>query len=357
MNLRFSRALVIAAVIATSAVPAFAQVTINGYYRGGSRTNIDTNGNALTAFNDRLRLNLSYVDPDGNFGFKTRLQGDSSGTTSGIKTVFSAPGIKYGYGFVKFLDGMLKVSAGYLDITDYAVTETVGNIYLGNVTTDAVTGPGTPLLSGQTGSFLGTAIQVTPMDGLSIAATVRTDGTDLEAHHFGLDAGYAIPDVGKVLLASQFGVYNATDSLASNDIANSFVSAGFSYTGIKGLAATASLRSTYKSSKQAFGAVGIVEYTAGAFFADVSTDIDFTNSSYYVEGEVSYLVIPQLKVRAFGGLADSQISALKANGSTTNQYVAGVDVVFPVGKAEAQIGFVYGDTSCVQIPVLLKVNF
>jgi hypothetical protein len=384
MKLSLSRALAIAAALALS-IPAFAQVTINGYYRVGSMSNLPSSGSATTAFQDRVRLNLSFAAPDDMFGFKARLQADSSvinganysglanlfldgfsGTvdttaaaskTAKVSATVTPPGIiKYGYGYAKLLDGAIKLSAGYLDLTDYAVVQNTGNYYFGNVMSDDVSGPASPNLSGQKGKFLGTALQAWPIEGLSVAATMRTDGTTLAAHHLGFDAYYFIPGFGKALLASQLGSY--TDAAtSSDDLSKSYVSGGFSYLGFKGLTATAVLRSTYASSKAALGTVAIVEYATGPLFADLATDIDFTNSHYYVEGEVTYTVDPKfLKVRAYGAYNDVVTSNIKING-TSNQQSLGADLVFPIGKGEIQAGVVYGDKSNIQFPVLVKANF
>lgn len=390
MKLSLSRALAFAAVIAASTVPAFAQLTFNGYYRVGSMTNVDTSGNAASYFQDRIRLNISFVAPEDVFGFKTRLQADSYNTQSGLVRLFingvsiattgTAPAgggaitatsaatvtpptgdIKYAYGYGKLLGGMVKLSAGYLDLTDYSVAENTGNYYFGNVFTDDITGVNTGLMSGQKGRFLGTALQVMPIDGLSVAATMRTDGSSVMAHHLGLDASYLIPGLGKAIVTSQLGVYSTSAASVSDNLSRSFVSAGFSYIGFPGLTATGALRATYANNANAFGFIEIVEYSAGPVFADLSSDFDFTNSHYYMEGEVSYLVIPQIKVRVYGAVADAATTninlALSNYSAVANTYSMGADLVFPIGKGEVQAGVVYGDKANIQFPVLVKANF
>ena len=107
--------------------------------------------------------------------------------------------------------------------------------------------------------------------------------------------------------------------------------------------------------------VAIVEYSSGPFFANVSGDADFTNSHYYLEGEASYLMIPQVKVRVYGAFADvanANINlALTNTTAVANQYSVGADLVFPVGKGEIQAGVVYGDKANIQFPILVKANF
>ena len=404
MKRNLSRGLVLAAALVLAIVPAFAQLSFNGYYRVGSMTNVDTSNNSTSAFQDRIRLNISFAAPDDMFGVKARLQADSSGNNSGIVGLFTngvsdtatttsvitggtanlttgvvtgatsvdttkitttvtPPAIiKYGYGYAKLLDGVVKLSAGYLDLTDYSAAQGVGNYYLGNVYTDDITGANSGFLSGQKGRFLGTALQVWPIEGLSVAATLRTDGSAAAAHHLGFDAYYLIPGFGKAIASSQLGVYNATAASASDDLSRSFVSGGFTYLGFKGLTATAVLRSTYTLGAAAIGAVEIVEYSSGPLFADVSSDIDFTNSHYYLEGEVSYLVIPQIKVRVYGAYTDSssatyQGKSITINGINTNTQAIGADLVFPIGKGEIQAGVVYGDKSNFQFPILVRANF
>jgi hypothetical protein len=180
------------------------------------------------------------------------------------------------------------------------------------------------------------------------------------AHHLGLDAYYLIPGLGKAIVASQLGIYNAVAASASDDLSRSFISAGFSYFGLPGLTVTAVLRSTYTNKAAAIGAVEIVEYSAGPIFADVSSDVDFTNSHYYLEGEASYLVIPQLKVRVYGGYTDNatiQNKVIAINGNAANTQCLGADLVFPIGKGEIQAGVVYGDKANLQVPFLVKANF
>jgi hypothetical protein len=381
MKLSLSRAIAVAAALALSIVPAFAQLTINGYYRVGSMTNVPKDASAtMTAFQDRIRLNISFAAPDDMFGFKARLQKDSAGNSSALVGLFTngsvgtgaangvftagtgaPPILKYGYGYGKLLDGVAKLSAGYLDLTDYSVAENTGNYYFGNVFTDDLTGANTGILSGQKGRFLGSALQIWPIEGLSVAATLRTDGSAVAAHHLGFDAYYLIPGLGKAIASSQLGVYSATAASASDELSRSFVSGGFSYFGFPGLTATAVLRSTYSNSAAAIGAVAIVEYNAGPIFADISTDVDFTNSHYYLEGEASYIVIPQVKVRVYGAMADAASNNINLSLTNTlvvaNKYSVGADLVLPIGKGEIQAGVVYGDVANIQFPILVKANF
>jgi hypothetical protein len=373
MKRNLARALVLAAAMAAG-TSVFAQVTINGYYRAGAKQTIDANSKSSLAFTDRIRLNLSYAAADDMFGFKARLQADSSGTTSGFQNLFlngvsstisgttitnavSAPSVlKYGYAYGKLFDGVLKLSAGKLDITDYAVYESTGNYYLGLVSTESPV-LGTYLLGAQSGNTTGFAAQTWLVEGLSVAATARVDGSDLAVHHFGVDAYYLIPGFGKAIVASQFGSYSATAASASDDFSKSYVSGGFQYTGFAGLSATAAVRYN-GADKNAIGAVAIVEYSKGPLFANVSTDLDFTNAQTYVEGEVSYLVIPQLKVRAYGAYDDKASNkALTLDKVAYDTTVLGAELSCPIGKGEIMAGVRYGDKSNLQFPIIVKANF
>jgi hypothetical protein len=389
MKLSKSRILAIAAFIAAGAA-VHAQLVVNGYYRSGfayyapgednESATSSTMADKTVGFMDRLRLNLSFAAPDDLYGFKARLQADSSGTTSGIVGLFtnqattdadgdvtkvSAPStLKYGQGYVKFLDGMLKLTAGKLDVTDYMVAENTGNIYLGLIATDAPVLKGS-LLGTQSGNTTGAILQAWPIENLSVALAMRADGTEMKTHHWGVDAYYIVPGIGKALFASQIGSYATDDELAEGKLDKSFASLGFSYTGFPGLTATAAYR--YNGNKfvvedaefkVSHGAIAIVEYNVGPLFADLSGDFDLSNGHSYVEGEVSYAIVPAVKVRAYFGATDDldSNSNIKLNG-IANKTLYGADLVLPVGKAEVSAGFAYGDESKLQMPVLAKINF
>lgn len=393
MKLSLSRTLAVAFALTIGIIPAFAQLTFNGYYRVGAADNIDGSSNQTAAFFDRLRLNVSFAAPDDMYGFKTRLEVNSwdsatagtpailalftdkasaaasavTGSTAAAQAITVSPlvALKYGQAYGKFLDGVLKVTIGRLDVTDYMVTQNIGNIYLGNVSTDE-TAVKASLLGAQLGTTTGALLQVWPLEGLSVAASVKTDtnGKALGLHNIGIDAYYLMTGIGKVLFSSQ--------AMDDSDLSKSFASAGFSYTGFKGLTATAAYRyyGMAPGTAQASGAVAIVEYNVAPFFVDVATDVDMTNSHYYVEGEVAYTIIPQIKVRGYGAYTDNAAAGAGANGNinirngamasgqkTTNQYLLGADLVFPVGKAEVSAGLAYGDKGNIQIPILVKANF
>jgi hypothetical protein len=383
--------------------PAFAQLTIDGYYRVGGADNIDANGNAQMALMDRIRLNLGYAAPDDMIGLKARFQADSTtqsgllnllaDTTSstalpgtGSKTVYAPfASLKYGEGYAKFLDGAVKFTAGRLDVTDYVVTnQSTGNIYGGNIATDELYTKQS-LLALQVGKTTGGLLQIFPVEGLSAALLYQMDNKNVGWHNLGLEAYYMIPDMGKFLLSSSL--------LNDTNLSQAFVSAGFSYTGVPGLTATAVYRYYSPSAStnegttitatnqpdQASGAVVILDYSSGPFFANVAGDFDFTNQHSYIEGEVAYQIIPQIKIRAYGGVADSRYTISGNNPdafftySTTavgtpeagtalanvlNNYYYGVDVVFPFAKgSEVMVGAAYGDMVNWQCPILVKVAF
>jgi hypothetical protein len=418
MKILSFRTLAIAAFFLAFGASAFAQLTFNGYYRVGGVYDSNNDSRAysagrenLTTLSDRIRLNISYAAQDDMYGFKSRLQADAAYSTSGSPTsaianlftnsvssktttddktkdkagnlVYTTTtantwgNLKYGFGYAKFLDGTLKFSAGKLDVTDYMVTTSTANIYTGNVFTDSPTVITGSLLGGQKGNTTGAMLQVWPIEGLSVAATARTgDGSAYyKTHNYGIDAYYMLPGIGKAILTSNLGYFGASSTTVnSGDSINkqegldkSFVSAGFSYTGFPGLTATAAYRyNGYVANddgkyEAANGAIAIAEYKSGPIFGSIAGDFDLTNSRYYLDGEASYLIIPQVKVRGYFMYANSTIytySKINLNGNTlANNSLYGVDVVLPVGNAEASVGLAYADKAKIQIPLLVKANF
>lgn len=400
MKRTLARTLAIAAFFAFGA-SAFAQLVFNGYYRVGGAFDSDSSKyyssapDKIVTLTDRIRLNISYAAPDDMYGFKTRLQADQSisstgSATSAIANLFTdtatttATGtgtpaaakytttntwgnFKYAMGYAKFLDGTVKFTAGKLDVTDYMVAQNTANIYLGNVFTDEPSIAYGSLLGGQKGKTTGALIQTWPIENLSAAFLIRTDGTqEYKTHHYGIDAYYNVPGIGKAILASSLGYYAAGNN-DQEKLDKSFASLGFTYTAYPGLSATAAYRyngyvlnsdGEYKASN---GAIAIVEYSSGPLFADLSGDFDFTNSHSYIEGEVSYQVIPQVKVRGYFGYTESttaNFSGITLNGSSmANNSLYGADIVLPIGKAEASLGLAYADKAKIQMPLIVKASF
>ena len=398
MKRSFTRLFTIAAFLAFGA-SAFAQLAFNGYYRVGgvydsdSSTYYSSAADKLLTLSDRIRLNISFAAPDDMYGFKSRLQADqaisstgsatsaianlftdsatTTAATSGSKTTYTTTNAwsnwKFAEGYAKFLDGMVKLTAGRLDVTDYMVTQSVTNIYLGNVFTDEPSVAYGSILGGQKGNTTGALLQTWPIENLSAAVMVRTDGSqEYKTHHYGLDAYYMVPGIGKALFASNLGYYAASTN-AMEKLDKSFASLGFSYTGYPGLTATVAYRyngyvlngdGDYKA---AHGAIAVVEYSAGPLFADLAGDFDLTNSHRYFEGEVAYAIIPQVKVRGYFGYTEStttNTNIIKLNGSSmANNSLMGADIVLPVGKAEASLGLAYADKAKIQIPLIVKANF
>jgi hypothetical protein len=369
MKRNLARVLVLAAAMAAGAT-AFAQVTINGYYRGGV-ADLTNGAGSSVGIVDRLRLNLSYAAPDDMYGLKARLDATSAsdGKTSGWVNLLTNAGAtpRYAEGYAKLFDGALKFTAGKLEIGDYSVYQNIGNYYLGNVGTESPVF-GKYLLSNGKGNTTGGIVQLFPIEGLSLAASVGTPDTNTpNLHDFGVHGYYLIPGVAKLLVTSQLGQSKLTGASATtDDISKAFVSAGVQYLGVPGLTATAAYRYDNTDS----GAVAIVEYTQGPLFVDVAGDSDFgptvSQQGWYAEYEVSYLVIPQLKVRTYGalsskvnyGVSDTLAIIAGSNGALIgNQYLFGGDLVFPIGKGEIVAGVAWADQAGMQIPLMVKVNF
>jgi len=357
-------------------VAAFAQLSFGGYYRAGGIYVAPASGTSTLTFSDRLRLNVAFASANDLYGFKFRLQGNGStsgpgaGGSSGIYNAFTNAGtLQYGFGYMTFLDKKLKLSAGVLDVTDYEVAQHVGNLYLGNVFTDE-TKPGSPVLGGEKGNTTGAMAQLEPVTGLSIGIYSRIAGTDLSVSDLGIAASYVIPNTGKIIVDSSLGNYAS----ASNDIGKSRVTGVFSFTGVKGLSATAGVRydghtAFGNANNGAIGALAIVEYTTGPLFLDLAADLDLTNSAQYVESEVDYKIISPLTLRAYGAYDSSALYAKAGStgAAVANNEMIGADLVIPFTvpasagspstSAELDAGIVYGNKSNIGVPVLVKVNF
>ncbi len=385
----------ILAIAAAIIVPAsaFAQLAWDGYYRTGGTYYAPATGNVAFEYGDRMRLNVSYAVPDDLFGVKFRLQGNGSsnpGTTMyGIINAFSA-NPQYGEAYINLFGGVVKVSAGKLDITDYMVSDTkfILDQYLGNIYTDDVK-PNTPLLGGQKGNTTGGIVQVKPIDNLSVAVFSDMDQNNWQSNYLGVSAYYAIPSVGKVLFNSQLGHHYGASGYAgsdaySSDLGESYASLFFSYTGMKNFTATVGVRydgntvwnANYNTAVgPAESVIALIDYDMSDMVPmtiGLGTEVDVTNGVGYTEGEINYAFIPQLKLRVYGMWdTTASVEAMNFANVYSNPYIAssatkpnqadnelvGADLVFPVGKAELSAGVVYGNNTNIGIPILVKANF
>ncbi|MDA8425293.1 MAG: hypothetical protein M0Z80_04075 [Treponema sp.] len=381
MKRSLALALAIAAALVIP-VSAFAQLTFNGYYRVGGTYWVPSSGPNALQYGDRLRLNVSYSAPEDLYGVKFRLQGDGTPfyasqkvSQYGIINAFNANNpsmLQYGYAFIKLAGGMVGVSAGKLDVTDYEVEQRyVEDQYLANTVFSDELRPGDPELGGQRGNTTGVMLQTFPFENLSVAAYVHTDGSDAFSgtHDLGFSAYYLLPGIGKLLFNSSLGHYSVATTgpgAVSDDLGKSSADLAFSFTAARNLTATAGLRydgdTVYGSAYDAAtSAVAIVDYDLSELLPmtiDLATDLDFANANSYVEGEVNYSISPLLKARAYGEY-DSTASVVKMLfANKCNTYLFGGEFVFPVmKKAELIAGANYGDQTSLAFPLLVWVNF
>jgi hypothetical protein len=297
-----------------------AQIVVNGYDRA---TLTWTDDNAV-AWQNRVRLNLSFTAADGSYGFWGRLQ-SSDGT---------APSVSYGYGWALFADKKVKFTAGKLGNYDYSIGTGYSDWALGNVVSDAY-------MFDATQGFL---LQILPSDALSIGVSY-IPSTTLGLTGVGVEAAYTIKDFGKFVVVTQL---NST-------IENSFASAAFQYNGTKGFDVTvgAQYGSTigwHAFSAQTINAFAIANVSADKLSAQVAPAFVLGNSEFYVEGNVSYALTDALTgVVLFG--YDTTASIL---GST---YLAGGEVYYKQAKGATLLAGGYYDGSEFTIRLSEKVKF
>jgi len=328
---------------------AFAQITINGYER--VITTIGSDGSASLA--NRLRLNLSYNDPDGNFGFWGRVQyGDFS----------TAPALAYGYGWAKLLDGKVKITAGKLGFYDYdPIWAGVSDTQLDNLFTDGLWGDGA----------VGLVAQVYPIDGAHFDVSFIPSGT-VSLGDFGVHANYSLGDLGGIYVSSLFSDTIA-DSYASlfadiKPVEGVEAAVGYMYNGYAG----------YQAIKNGCQTVfAIINYSKDGIGANVSPAYDFKGGKgLYVEGYVGYtagaftLNVLGAYDQKGGVLGDGASDASYALDTTTGlvkttaakaavpkTYMVGLEANYAVGKANLMAGCYYFDVSGLSFPIVVKVSF
>jgi hypothetical protein len=312
--------LLLAFVVATS---AFAQLTINGYSRGTVTVSAGTTTTSTMLY--RLRLNMSYNDPSGNFGAWARLQSDG----------FATPAFKYGYAWAKF-GTMLKVSAGQLGNYDYGVYSGTSDFKLGNLASDLYIGDATD----------GILAQFYPVDGLNVGLTYLPNAT-VSGSDFNFNAKYSVSNVGNFFVG-----FRPSD--ATNDI---FASGTFEFTGMQGLDLAVGFQYGGNGFWHGYVAkqmtvLGNVTYSQGPFAVQVAPVYDITDSKLYTEGYVNYKVTPAAILKIIG--AYDQASVMLGTGST---YFMGAELYYTVGKGYAMTGVWYDQAAGFTIPVSVKVVF
>ncbi len=320
--------LLLALLVATS---AFAQLTINGYSRANA---LYTNSSGVESLAYRMRFNLTFNDASGNFGAWGRFQSDA----------YAAPAFKYGYGWAKFLGGVVKVNAGQLANYDYMVGSGKSDFKLGNVCTDAYIGDATD----------GYLVQVMPNKALNVGVTVLPSGT-LSGADLTLSAKYSIDKVGNLMVNVRAPDPTPT---ATTDL---FASGAFEFTGMPGLDATAAFEfggtgfwHGYAANQMT--AIAVVTYTSGPFGVQVAPVYNVTGSKLYCEGFVSYALQPTLILNVVGAYDQAHAAAMLPTAGAT--YFVGAELnVKGMGAGYFMTGVWYDDVGGLSIPLALRVNF
>lgn len=312
--------LLLAFVVATS---AFAQLTVNGYSRG-TATVTDT---GVASMLYRLRMNLSYNDPDGNFGAWARLQSDS----------YATPVLKYGYAWATFFDKKVKINAGLLANYDYGIFSGISDFKLGNICTEAYIGDATK----------GILAQFYPVKALNLGVTYLPTGNAVTASNFNVNAKYGIDKVGNVYVAFR----------PSDDSNNLFASGTFQFTGLAGLDLAAGFVyggtgfwHGYVANQMTI--VANLTYSKDAFSVQIAPVYNITDNTIFTEGYVNYKATKTLALRVIGAYDQAGVSI--GSGST---YLAGAEVVYSVGKGYLMTGAWYDEVAGLTVPVALKVVF
>jgi len=288
----------------------FAQATVNGYVRVTGTFDKDMN----YTYADRLRLNLSYTSEDKNFSMFTRLQGGST----------TAPSAVYMNGSAKLLDGMLKVTAGYMSTYDYSIGSGVSEYKLGSVYNNY------DLDSSKAALF-----QLYPMEGLDIGLVLYDNaGAAFGAGNLGVNLAYTLKDLGKIVVSSKL----------ATDTAKSSVTATFQYTGMEGMDVAVGYKGL--ASTQIWA---LANYAAGDLSVQVAPEYYLTASELYVEGDVTYKMAP---------LSFNVLFAYDTTKAILgDDYMAGLEAIYSVGKFKGLTGFYYYAAAATGLKIPLELRF
>jgi hypothetical protein len=328
---------------------AFAQVTFNGY----ERTVVTAKESGVSVAN-RVRLNMSFTDADGNFGFWGRLQNADT----------AAPTMKYAYGWVNLADKKVKLTAGILGNYDYTIGSGVSDLQLGNLASDNYVFDATE----------GILAQFFPVEGLNIGVAYIPDGSwsgAADMAGWSLDAKYAIKDIGNIVVSS----------LTAAELKNSFVSGAFDFTGVKDLEAAVGYMygGTAMWHAEAAGTssvYGLIDYSSNGIAAQVAPIYNLTASTVYVEGYVGYTAgaftanvigaYDQSGANLGADAADASyaldtttglVKTTAAKAAVPSTYLVGLELNYKVGKSTLMSGIYYDDATAWSVPVYVRVNF
>lgn len=295
----------------------FAQASINGSIRAAGEYTEDG-----VSFANRLRLEPSFQDE--TVSFFGRIEGvvDSDAESMDLA-------VKYLYGSVKLAGGLLKATAGRLDLPDYHLAGGVSEWYFGITSNDDF------VFEGSDGFLL----QAYPVEGLDLGLFWTASGETVEASQFGLNVAYSPAETISFIAESR---------LADSFEATRF-SASLSYSGIEGLAASAGYK---HGAADTHGAFAILTYSAGKLSIEAAPEFIAEPSTVYVEGYLAWQAAETLSVSLIGGYETEE---LYLEGSL---WKAGVETVWkPAERASLIAAAVYDEASGFALPFALKVEY
>jgi len=308
----------------------FAQATVNGYVRAKAEyTDVGV------TYADRLRMNFSAVTEDKNAFFYGRFQ---ASTVPGAATLADGDDkwdgatdlIYYAYGGVKLAGGMVKLSGGYINNYDYTIGSSGDDWYNGGISNNGYSYEHAKMV----------LAQLYPVAGLNVGVAVKPSGAEFNLSDVDLSVKYDATGLGTVVVDADFG--------ADADMALTRYSATAKFTGVPNLSAAVGYT---HSAADVAGVFGIVGYTAGALYAEVSPQFDLDASALYLEVWAKYTVSKDLAVAGFAQYRSDPTAAQDGVFGGATVYV-GVS-----GKGWVQTGLSYGDVAGVKIPVVVKVTF
>jgi len=329
--------LVVLLALCAVASAAFAQLTANGYVRAAGTYS----GTASTlTYADRLRLNLSYTSDDKNVYVYSRLQGSSTATTLSNADI----AVKYLYGALTFGNGMFKLTGGMLGNWDYRFSTGLSDWQLGKIDNnfDYIDG------------IKGFQLEVFPIAGLKITGVV-TPSSDITAGDFYGAAMYTIDGVGTILA-----------DVKPYDDGTLRASGNFKYTGVAGLGAALGYKYNTTTSSTISGntntsssVYSIIDYTTGAFTAQLAPAYLIDKSGVYVEGFGKYKLNDSWTFALIGAYDQNGYYLINSNTAKTSEdkVFGGLETYYYVGKGHLEANFYYGDYSGFTFILSDKIAF
>jgi len=219
---------------------------------------------------------------------------------------------------------MAKLSAGIINTYEYYISSSSDDWYSGGVN-NVNTYEATKMV----------LFNLYPVEGLNIGVAYKPDEKAVAASDFDVNVLYTMAGLGTVVAKLDLGA----------DAAASAYSATAKFTGVENLSVAAGYVHTATDTASVFGIVG---YTAGPLYLEVSPSYDLDASSIYAELWAKYKVSDALSVLALGQYRTDPTAV-------QNEVFGGVQLYYTVSaKGSIQTGVVYGDV--VGVPNTCKSN-